>query len=121
MQVFLSYAREDRARADAIRGALNAAGFDCVLDTESLAHAQEFNTRISQAVARAGLFRPGTPPGLSAVAHRASTRRRRLLLADGRRESYDAVGRSASNVSSGEIGWAFVKGGMLLDFERGPR
>ena len=294
MRVFLSYAREDRARAETIRSALHAAGFDCFLDTTSLPFGQEYNARISQAVAGADLFvflvsgaalEPGsyaltelsfaenkwrnpagyvlpvvpadfdagrlpaylrpvnalpirgnieaqivdwvrqrvekgggggeeTPElrlarwlrlnqrpfrkarklparylasvvvgvgfvgfgilasslfsemgpapagvdafagamtivpiligalvvlsaivqtirgaaGTNAVGALVLDRSERkhgitvhLLLADGSRKGYDAVGRSASNVYAGEIGWAFVKGGMLLDFEAGPR
>lgn len=298
MRVFLSYAREDRAQAATIQSALNAAGFDCFLDTKSLPFGQEYNARISQAVADADLFvflvssaavAPGSyaltelafaenkwrnpagyvlpllpsdfdagslpaylrpvnalpmqgnveaqvvnwvrervekgggggeetpeirldrwlrlnqrplrkarklparylvavpfgfvfiafgtlagslfsdsgsgPPGFSAAADVLSgvmtvvpilvgsllilsaivqtirgaagtnaigalvldrTERKHgitvhLLLADGSRKGYDAVGRAASSVYSGEIGWAFVKGSMLLDFEPGPR
>ena len=44
-----------------------------------------------------------------------------LLLANGRRKPYSAVGRAASSAYPGEIGWAFVVGGMLLGFERGPQ
>jgi hypothetical protein len=44
-----------------------------------------------------------------------------LLLANGRRKPYSAVGRAATSAYPGEIGWAFVVGGMLLGFERGPQ
>lgn len=44
-----------------------------------------------------------------------------LLLADDTRKSYSAVGRAASNAYPGEVGWAFIAGGMLLGFERGPQ
>ena len=44
-----------------------------------------------------------------------------LLLANGARKRYTAVGHSANSAYPGEIGWAFIAGGLLLDFERGPR
>ena len=42
-----------------------------------------------------------------------------LLLANDRRKSCSAVGRTATSAYPGEIGWAFIAGGMLLGFERG--
>jgi hypothetical protein len=44
-----------------------------------------------------------------------------LLLANDERKAYAAVGRAAISAYPGEIGWAFVVGGMLLGFERGRR
>ena len=42
-----------------------------------------------------------------------------LLVEGNRRRAVTAVGREASAVYSGEIGWAFIASGMLLGFERG--
>lgn len=42
-----------------------------------------------------------------------------LLFADGTRKPCAAVGRAATRAYPGELGWAFARGGMLLDFERG--
>jgi hypothetical protein len=44
-----------------------------------------------------------------------------LLLANDTRKSCSAVGRNAMRAYPGEIGWAFVTGGMLIDFESGPQ
>jgi hypothetical protein len=42
-----------------------------------------------------------------------------LLVEGNRRRAVTAVGREASAVYAGEIGWAFIASGMLLGFERG--
>jgi len=42
-----------------------------------------------------------------------------LLLTNDRRISCSPVGRSAASAYPGEIGWAFIAGGLLLGFERG--
>jgi hypothetical protein len=42
-----------------------------------------------------------------------------LLFVDDTRKSFSAVGRAATNAFPGEIGWAFVSGGLLMGFERG--
>lgn len=65
----------------------------------------------------------GAKPVAALVLDRSEHRgvRVHLLLANGRRKSYSAVGRAATSAYPGEIGWAFVVGGMLLGFERGPQ
>jgi hypothetical protein len=42
-----------------------------------------------------------------------------LLLADDTRKTCSAVGQAAASAFPGEIGWAFVTGGLLLGFEHG--
>jgi hypothetical protein len=44
-----------------------------------------------------------------------------LLLVNDERKSSIAIGRAATTAYPGEIGWAFIVGGMLLGFERGPQ
>jgi len=44
-----------------------------------------------------------------------------LLFKGNKRRACSAVGRTAMSVYPGEIGWAFVAGKMLLDFDRGPQ
>src|SRR5262249_2967795 len=56
MRIFLSYAREDKALADRVSSALNAAGLETFLDTKNLPPGEEFNARIKTAVDRADLF-----------------------------------------------------------------
>jgi sulfatase modifying factor 1 len=50
MRVFLSYASEDRASADAIRVALHNDGHDVFFDREDLPPGGEFHTRIRRAI-----------------------------------------------------------------------
>jgi len=66
----------------------------------------------------------GAKPVAALVLDRSEHRggiRVHLLLANDRRKSFSAVGRAATSAYPGELGWAFVVGGMLLGFERGPQ
>lgn len=56
MNIFLSYASEDRAVAEAINLALRAEGHDVFFDREDLPAGDEFNIRIRRAIERADLF-----------------------------------------------------------------
>ena len=56
MKIFLSYASEDRAVADAIRLALSAQGHDVFFDREDLPPGDEFNIRIRRAIEQTDLF-----------------------------------------------------------------
>jgi hypothetical protein len=66
---------------------------------------------------------PGAKPVAALVLDRSENRgvTVHLLLASNKRKSYAAVGRDAMNAYPGEVRWAFVVGGMLLGFERGPQ
>ena len=50
MRIFLSYASEDRASADAIRLALEGDGHDVFFDREDLPPGGEFHTRIRRGI-----------------------------------------------------------------------
>jgi formylglycine-generating enzyme required for sulfatase activity len=56
MKVFLSYASEDRATADAIRHALHVDGHDVFFDREDLPAGEEFHTRIRRSIEKSDLF-----------------------------------------------------------------
>jgi hypothetical protein len=56
MKIFLSYASEDRAVAEAINLALCAQGYDVFFDREDLPPGEEFNTRIRRAIEQTDLF-----------------------------------------------------------------
>jgi formylglycine-generating enzyme required for sulfatase activity len=55
MRIFLSYASEDRASADAIRLALEGDGHDVFFDREDLPPGGEFHTRIRRGIEQADL------------------------------------------------------------------
>lgn len=55
MRIFLSYASEDRASADAIRLALQGDGHDVFFDREDLPPGGEFHTRIRQGIEKSDL------------------------------------------------------------------
>src|SRR5687768_16921351 len=55
MRIFLSYASEDRASADAIRLALQGDGHDVFFDREDLPPGGEFHTRIRRGIERSDL------------------------------------------------------------------
>jgi formylglycine-generating enzyme required for sulfatase activity len=55
MRIFLSYASEDRASADAVRLALQGAGHDVFFDREDLPPGGEFHTRIRRGIETANL------------------------------------------------------------------
>ncbi len=56
MKIFLSYASEDRAVAEAIHLALTAQGHDVFFDREDLPPGDEFNIRIRRAIEQTDLF-----------------------------------------------------------------
>lgn len=56
MQVFLSYASEDRDAADRVRYALHAAGYEVFYDREDLPPGQEYDQTIRRALAASGLL-----------------------------------------------------------------
>jgi hypothetical protein len=56
VNVFLSYAAEDREFAESLQLALAGAGHDVFFDRESLPAGAEFHTRIRQAIERSDLF-----------------------------------------------------------------
>jgi formylglycine-generating enzyme required for sulfatase activity len=55
MRIFLSYASEDRALADAVRLALEGDGHDVFFDREDLPPGGEFHTRIRRGIEESGL------------------------------------------------------------------
>jgi formylglycine-generating enzyme required for sulfatase activity len=56
MQIFLSYASQDRNAAEAVRAALAAAGDDVFFDREDLPPGEAFNQRIERAIAAADVI-----------------------------------------------------------------
>src|SRR5262245_32031522 len=56
MKVFLSYATEDRHRAEQIQLALRGAGYDVFFDKESLPAGGEYHMRIKAAVDQSDTF-----------------------------------------------------------------
>ena len=56
MKIFLSYASEDRAVAEAIHLALSAQGHDVFFDRDDLPPGDEFNIRIRRAIEQTDLF-----------------------------------------------------------------
>lgn len=56
MKIFLSYASEDRAKADGVRYALHADGHDVFFDREDLPAGDEFHTRIRRGIEQSDLF-----------------------------------------------------------------
>lgn len=56
MKIFLSYASQDRAYADAVRHALAAQDHDVFFDREDLAPGEAFDARIRDAIQRSDLF-----------------------------------------------------------------
>src|SRR5262245_58079456 len=55
MRIFLSYASEDRAAADAIRLALEGDGHDVFFDREDLPPGEEFHNRIREGIEKSEL------------------------------------------------------------------
>ncbi|MEO8037779.1 MAG: SUMF1/EgtB/PvdO family nonheme iron enzyme [Betaproteobacteria bacterium] len=56
MKIFLSYASQDRAMADAINGALLEQGHDMFFDRDDLPPGEEFHIRIRKAIEQSDLF-----------------------------------------------------------------